>query len=344
MALARPLAALAEKKITATQENRRRQRPPLPVVVVGNMVVGGAGKTPLTIALARALKEAGQKVGVIASGYGSPAYEFSDHAVVVRHKSRAKAVGDEPVLLAKATRLPVAVSGDRPSALRTLLKAYPALTVVLSDDGLQHTALNRSVELCVLDARLFGNGEVLPAGPLREPISGLAKVDALLLNSFADSPEVTARITAAAGAELPQLAQILAKPRFTFYFSELRFLPHAHWLTRENSKENIRAINAKELIDIAAGRAVAALASTAQPEAFFEGLRQLGMTVSAYPMADHAPFTREALRPITEPFVIMTEKDAVKWPLGRSQLVWVAVRDTQLDPRLLDWLTPLLIP
>jgi tetraacyldisaccharide 4'-kinase len=338
MACARPVAAFAEKRITKTQSQRRLARPPVPVIVVGNLVVGGSGKTPVAIEIAKALGQRGFKVGLIASGFGSPAYELKDQAFKVRTKSRPQSVGDEPVLIAKSTQLPVVVSGQRLSALNTLLKEHPEINVVVSDDGLQHAALPRTVECCLIDARGFGNGEVLPAGPLREPIAALAQVDTLILNSMEDSPELAAALASAARPGEPLLDTILKKPRFSVYFSELRFLPIAQWQTRETSKENFRAITAKELTDIASGRGLAAIAGTAQPQAFFSALRQQGLVISPYPLGDHAPLDKTTLKQIDEPFVVMTEKDAVKWPNGRAQFAWVAVRDTQLAPRFIDWL------
>lgn len=338
MTCARPLASFAEKRIEKTQTRRREATPPVPVIVIGNLLVGGSGKTPMTIAVAKALSERGFKVGVIASGYGSPAYDLTDQAVLVTSKSRAKSLGDEPVLIAKSTQLPVAVSGHRLSALRTLLKERPEIDLIVSDDGLQHSALPRTVECCMIDSRGFGNGEVLPAGPLREPISALARVDSLILNSLEDTPELAAAIALAARPGEPLLDKILKKPKFSIYFSEIRFLPIAQWQNRESSKENFRAITAKELTGIAAGRGIAALAGTAQPLAFFGALRQLGLVFSSYPLSDHSPLDKNTLKQIAEPFVIMTEKDAVKWPNSGTQSPWVAVRDTQLDPRLIDWL------
>jgi tetraacyldisaccharide 4'-kinase len=338
MACARPLASFAEKRIEKTQSHRRDTKPPLPVIVVGNILVGGSGKTPLAIALAQALSHKGYKVGLIASGYGSPAYDLTDQAIMVMPRSRAKSIGDEPVLIAKATQLPVAVSGQRLLALKTLRKEHPELDLVISDDGLQHAALPRSVELCMIDSRGFGNGEVLPAGPLREPVASLARVDCLILNNLEDTPEFAAAIANAVRPGEPLLDAVLKKPKFSLYFSEIRFLTIAQWQKRESSKENFRAITGKELAGIAAGRGIAAIAGTAQPQAFFSALRQLGLMFTPYPLGDHAPLNKHTLKQIADPFVVMTEKDAVKWPNGRAQFAWVAVRDTQIDPRLIDWL------
>jgi tetraacyldisaccharide 4'-kinase len=344
LSLARPIAALAEKKIVQTQLPRRQQAPPVPVVVVGNLLVGGAGKTPAAMALAKALSARGFDCGLIASGYGSPAYDLTEQAILVNAKSRPTSVGDEPVLIAKTTGLPVAVSGQRSQALEALLKAYPSINLVVSDDGLQHVGLKRSIELCLIDKRGFGNGEVLPAGPLREPLASLARVDALLLSGFEDSPEFAGQIARSAKPAEPLLAEILKKPRFAIRFSALAFMPHAQWQNRETSKEDFKPISAQALQSIVAGRSLAAIAGTAQPEPFFAALRAAGLSFTSFALGDHAPLDNTSLKAVDQAFVIMTEKDAVKWPSSRAQSAWVAVRETMLDPLLVAWLVRSLKP
>ena len=147
----------------------RTTRLPVPVVVVGNLTAGGAGKTPLVIALAQALRAAGRQPGIVSRGYGGTVAGVRE----VRAGDDPRRVGDEPLLLA-AAGLPVVVGRDRPAAAQALLAAHPACDVILCDDGLQHYALARDVEIVVIDdARGLGNGRLLPAGPLREPASRL---------------------------------------------------------------------------------------------------------------------------------------------------------------------------
>ncbi len=140
---------------------------PVPVIVVGNVVAGGAGKTPVTIALVRHLQERGLSVGVVSRGYGRQ--DQSPEFAEVRADSSSSGVGDEPLLISRATGAPLMVGAHRAEAAHRLLAAHPELNVIVSDDGLQHLALARDIEICVFDARGAGNGFLLPAGPLREP-------------------------------------------------------------------------------------------------------------------------------------------------------------------------------
>lgn len=154
----------------------RSVRLPMPVVVIGNVTVGGAGKTPAVIALASALAEAGLRPGIVSRGYGAQL----KHPRPVREHSRAEDVGDEPLLIARATDLPVWVFPDRVLCAQTLLASHPGCNVIVCDDGLQHYRLRRDIEILVFDTRMGGNGFLLPAGPLREPMS--RRRDATLIN------------------------------------------------------------------------------------------------------------------------------------------------------------------
>ena len=171
----------------AVVKNRARrfhsEKLPVPVIVVGNIYVGGTGKTPVTIELVKALAALGYHPGVISRGYGR-----KDSApVMVVPESPAAVVGDEPLLIVQATGVPAAVARNRMAAGRMLLSAHPEIDVLISDDGLQHLQLARDIELAVVGARGIGNGWVLPAGPLREPPSRLDTVDAIILNATNDT-------------------------------------------------------------------------------------------------------------------------------------------------------------
>ena len=182
------LAPLSLVTAWAARRSRLRLRthaaPRPPLLVVGNLVAGGAGKTPLVAAIASALAARGLHPGIVASGYGATR---SDARLVHPGDDPASA-GDEPLLLAQATGLPVAAGRDRRAAVARLLAAHPQLDLVISDDGLQHAALARSVELAVFDDRGAGNGRLLPAGPLRAPLAQAATMDALALNGDAPAP------------------------------------------------------------------------------------------------------------------------------------------------------------
>ena len=176
--LAWALSPLSLVFLCAARNRRNKTKPhrlPVPVVVVGNIYVGGTGKTPVTIALVKELLKRGYHPGVVSRGFGRK----EDAPLMVLRDSPAANVGDEPLLIARQTEVPVAVARDRVAAALLLLDKHPECDLIISDDGLQHYSLARDVELAVVGARGLGNGWVLPAGPLREPPSRLDEVDAI---------------------------------------------------------------------------------------------------------------------------------------------------------------------
>jgi len=156
----------------------KTNRLPVPVVVVGNVIAGGSGKTPVVMALLEHLRARGIAAGVVSRGYGRESRECRE----VRFDSAPGEVGDEPLLVVRRCAVPFFVAASRAQAARALLAAYPRTQVIVSDDGLQHYALDREIEICVFDERGTGNGWLLPAGPLREPARRLDRVDAIVLN------------------------------------------------------------------------------------------------------------------------------------------------------------------
>ena len=184
--LAWALSPLSVVFLCIARNRRMKTKPhrlPVPVVVVGNIYVGGTGKTPVTIALVKELVKRGYHPGVVSRGFGRK----EDAPQMVLPDSPAVKVGDEPLLIARQTQVPVAVARDRVAAALLRLDKHPECDLIISDDGLQHYALARDVELAVVGARGLGNGWVLPAGPLREPPSRLDEVDAIVLNATEDS-------------------------------------------------------------------------------------------------------------------------------------------------------------
>lgn len=254
---------------------RPAQRPPCPVVVVGNLVAGGSGKTPVVAAVARALTDAGFRVAIIARGYASRA---GRGPLLVEDGASAEAVGDEAVELAQVTGLEVRVGSARRAVLAAAVAA--GAEVVVSDDGLQHAQLPRSFEVCVVDGRRgFGNGHLLPAGPLRQPPARLSTVDLVLIKRPPDG-QLRDDLPDGAGFDLSPGELVPADP-------SSRTAPPRP------------------------GDAIDAVAGIADPEAFFAGLRALGFRVRRYPLADHQPVDAGFLARLRGP-VVMTAKDRAR--------------------------------
>ena len=279
----------------------KTQRLPVPVIVVGNITVGGAGKTPLTLHLAAALRERGWRPGIVSRGYGG---ENSQPRPVERDSSPAE-VGDEPILLARRSGLPVWVGRDRAAAGRALLAAQPEVNVLLCDDGLQHYRLGRDVELAVFDGRGAGNGWRLPLGPLREPLARLASVDAVICNGPPDS-----RLPPA----VPQYAMTLR--------------PGAFWRLDDPQQRCPAA-------DLA-GKKLHALAGIGDPGRFFRTLAGLGLRFAAHPFPDHHAYVTADLAFAADGILLMTEKDAVKCAGLTAGETWVLPVEAELSPALID--------
>lgn len=252
-----------------------------PVIVIGNLTVGGTGKTPVVIALARFLMHQGINVGVISRGYKSQA-EHEKNPVIVNDESTPTEIGDEPYLIYRETLCPIVVHPKRVEALNTLLKHFK-VDVVLSDDGLQHYALARDIEIVVLDAKhKLGNGFCLPAGPLREPAKRLNNVDFILLNQGMQS---TIKEDAAKTFSFEVKPEHLVKVDTTHAVMPLNFL------------EKLKCY---------------AVAGIAQPERFFDTLRKLGAEVVPETFPDHHEFSKHDFATLNNLPIIMTQKDAVK--------------------------------
>jgi tetraacyldisaccharide 4'-kinase len=250
----------------------RRHCLPVPVIVVGNVVVGGGGKTPVVMSLVRHLQSHGLHPGVISRGHGRSTHDCRE----VQAGSTAAEVGDEPTLIRRRTGVPVFVAARRLDAARALLQAHPATNVLISDDGLQHYALARDIEICVFDDRGLGNGWLLPAGPLREPWP--RHVDLVLHTG--------------------------ARPAFTGYTAQRTLATHA--VRADGSQVELAAL-------ARGGRPLLALAGIARPQAFFEMLQVQGLPLAkTMALPDHYDF-EDWVRPSGPGYVLLcTEKDAVK--------------------------------
>lgn len=250
---------------------KRSVRLPVPVVVVGNISVGGTGKTPLVIALVEALRQCGFKPGVVSRGYGGSA----QGPMVLGGDPDPRVTGDEPALIKLRTRAPVAIGRDRAAAARLLVE--DDIDVVVADDGLQHYALARDVEICVVDgARRFGNGHLLPAGPLREPLSRLECVDFIICNG---------------GEARPGEFAMHLKTEDAFALDDP---------------------SCRRALDSFAGERVHAVAGIGHPARFFATLREQGIEPVEHPFADHHAYAARDLQFGDGLPVLMTEKDAIK--------------------------------
>ncbi len=283
-----------------------------PVLVVGNITVGGVGKTPLVIELVRELGRRGRSVGVISRGYGATRQGILE----VAHDSRAGECGDEPLLIKRATDVPVYVGKDRAAAANALLAAHSAVDLIISDDGLQHYRLPRAIELAVVDGRGWMNGWRLPAGPLREPIARLREVDALIGSGIAVPPASTPACPFFAMQIVPGDWYRLSEPDAP--------LSHPEFSARMS------------------GKRLHAVAGIGNPARFFAQLRALNLSFVEHAFADHHPYQCNDLQFDGEA-ILTTEKDAVKLlaleRAGQLSLpVWVLPIAGRLQPDLVTFI------
>ncbi len=282
----------------------------LPVIVVGNLYTGGTGKTPLTIALARALVARGWRPGVVSRGY-----RRKDDAVrPVDAQARADEVGDEPLLIARTAEVPVVVGADRVAAVRVLRSLHPKCDLIICDDGLQHLRIARDFEIALLHFRGLGNGWLLPAGPLRDRPDRLKSVDAVVLNG--EVPPV--RIFSPVFTMRTELDEVYA-------LADARRRAPLAELVQEQKDKAVR---------------IAAAAGIATPEQFFSMLRAAGLTIEAIPLPDHYDFAENPFAGRTYDVALMTEKDAVKCrlisALSADGRLCVVSQRTIIEPALLD--------
>lgn len=287
--LLRPLAPLYGAMARSRAERARAERVPLPVplIVVGNISVGGTGKTPFTIWLVEQLREWGFTPGVIARGYGGRARTWPQS---VAAGSDPRLVGDEPVLMAGRLACPVAAAPDRVAAARYLLERHPRVDVLVSDDGLQHYRLPRQLEICLVDGRRgFGNGQLLPAGPLREPPQRLDSVDLVVVNGGSARPACRA-------------------PVLDMRVDVCEAVP-------------LGGGPARSLASFG-GQRVHAVAGIGDPSRFFSVLTRFGIELVMHPFPDHHRFRAQDLAFGDDHAVLMTDKDAVKCAGFRGERLW----------------------
>ncbi len=270
----------------------KQERVEVPVIIVGNLTVGGTGKTPLVIWLVRTLRGMGFTPGIITRGYGGQSESWP---VEVTGGSRAEVAGDEAIVLKRHSGCPVYAAPRRIQAARQLL-AEQACDVIVCDDGLQHYALHRDLEIVVIDGhRRFGNGFCLPAGPLRELPSRLKSADLVIVNGEAAEDEF------------------------------------AMWVGGDTAHSLDGRQGPRSLTDFA-NEPVHAVAGIGRPERFFAMLEAVGLKLQRHPFPDHHAFREADLQPFAGETVLMTEKDAVKCEAFADQHHWYVPAEAQVDP------------
>jgi tetraacyldisaccharide 4'-kinase len=271
---------------------------PVPVVIVGNISVGGTGKTPLTLWFAQQLIDNGWHPGIVSRGYTKTArQQKTPHEVSI--DDAADEVGDEPLLMAQRALCPVWIGSNRPATALALLQAHPECDILLSDDGLQHYRLQRDVEIVVVDgARRFGNGLLLPAGPLREPVSRLRTVDAIVIN----------------GGQV----------------NDTEFAMSLHGSLFYNLLNPDIVVSATEF----AGQRLHAIAGIGHPRRFFAQLESLGLNAQHHAFPDHHRYSMADIVFEDADAVLMTEKDAVKCAAFATEKCWVLRVDAHVNTAL----------
>jgi tetraacyldisaccharide 4'-kinase len=269
-----------------------RQSVGVPVIIVGNISVGGTGKTPLVIWLAQKLIEWGYTPGIITRGYGGKSKEWPCE---VTSKSSPSQVGDEAILIKRRAGCPVFAGPDRPRAAARLLELYPC-DIILSDDGLQHYALHRDIEIALVDGqRRFGNGFCLPAGPLRETSKRLKAVDWVIVNGDVENGELGMIVSGESAVAL-------------------------------------MGGQVKKLADFIDTR-IDAIAGIGHPERFFTMLESYGLKINRHPFSDHHDYTSKELTQFSQKTVLMTEKDAVKCERFAKPDFWSVPATASVDPK-----------
>jgi len=290
-------------------------RLPVPVIIVGNIFVGGTGKTPLVIWLVEALRNTGYTPGVISRGYGAN----QRLPQTVNAHSLPQQVGDEPLLIAQRTQCPIMVGRDRSATGQALLDQYPNVDIIISDDGLQHYALARDVEIVLFDERGSGNGWMLPAGPLREPASRRRDFTVTNISQSSTPPN------------LLSIGNII----------EMRLDgDHAECLADRSQQLLLSALPALAQQELNRPARIIAAAGIGNPGRFFAMLRQAGLKFQEMPLPDHFDFASNPFGNKEADYILITEKDAVKCARLESpenlRRLWVVPVSARIDAALTE--------
>ena len=299
---------------------------PVPIIIVGNIRVGGTGKTPIVIALAQQLSQLGWRPGIISRGYGST----QTSPTQVRSDSDPVQVGDEPVLIAKRTddQFPIWVFPKRQQSIAALLKHSPDVNVIISDDGLQHSGLprwparegGRDIEFVVRDGRGEGNGFLLPAGPLREPAD--RGRDATLFTESVNNHKSGLLDEYFVGRRAFTLQGTLGTP---------------YQLINSANTQTFTQISEQFL-----PAQITAVAALGNPKRFFNALQKQGIAGKSISLPDHASYTPEFFNGIEAQCILITEKDAVKCASINDERIWVVPMSLNLPDNLVDWVQSIL--
>jgi len=348
--LLRPLSALFVWLARMRRQRQRSQVRPaqIPVIVVGNVSVGGTGKTPVVLALSNALQRSGLRTGVLSRGYGGRARQYP---YFVKADSDVRATGDEALLLRRYLRGPLVLDPDRARGLAALENAG-SCDVVICDDGLQHYRLWRDIEVVVMDAqRGIGNGLCLPAGPLREPPARLAEVDFIVVNGAVyDDPSIDAPAIDAPASDTPA-KDALSKDDQSVAATDWRaaaaetpvspvqLVPHEWVNVKTGQRVALQEfLLAQELTDMQGSKNIYAVAGIGNPQRFFTTLQELGIQAACHEFADHHLYQPRDLAFAGQALLLMTEKDAVKCEQFAGNNWWYLSVQAQLSKTMLQQL------
>jgi tetraacyldisaccharide 4'-kinase len=318
---------LRVRKLFFDLDITRPKPAPVPIIIVGNIRVGGTGKTPIVIAITERLNQLGWKPAIISRGYGSSTQK---HPLQVKSSSDPSIVGDEPLLIAKRTRdqFPIWIFPKRKESIKALLNENPDVNVIVSDDGLQHCGLvrwparegGRDIEFVVRDSRGEGNRFLLPAGPLREPAT--RERDATLNTNSGKRSRSGIEDEYFQGRRAFNLVSQLGTPY------------------QLNNSTNTQSF--EQIADRYLPKNIAIVAGLGNPKRFFDDLVKLGITGKQFPLPDHVDFTPEFFKGIKADCILITEKDAVKCTNIQDERIWVVPLSLQLPDALVEWMQSIL--
>lgn len=281
---------------------KNQEKLDIPIIVIGNISLGGVGKTPLVCYLYQKLKEQGLTPGIVSRGYARQ--DLNDK--IISEKDNAKTVGDEPWMLYQRLKAPMAVATKRLNAVKLLIKNFPKVDIILSDDGLQHYKMPRDIEIVVIDGkRGLGNGLIFPAGPLRESVSRLKDVDFVIVNGELKDNKLKNKIN----------------------YKTMNLNPEILINLKTGEKRKVSQLVAKKII---------AVSGIGNPKRFFQSLESLGYEVVEKAFPDHYTFREEDLKLDKFLPIIMTEKDAVKCRSFAKEYMWYLEINAHLDHQLLN--------